>query len=134
MKKFLFSLILLPIAFTSCNKTISYEAINMDYNELETEILSGDEQVIQVGVSSTHSFRLHCDSSFVKFENNGVVTYDKNGLAMVRTIHNIYIDANETDTSRIFFVEATNKFNESISSSLIFKQLSKEKQEETPVQ
>jgi hypothetical protein len=134
MKKYLFILLLLPIALISCDKTVSYEAINMDYNELESQILSADEQVIQVGVSSTHSFRLHCDSSFVSFDYNGLVNYDRSGLAMVRTVHNVYIKANETDTSRIFFVQVTNKYNSSISSSLMFKQLAKEKQDEIPAQ
>ena len=125
-KHILFLLPIFSLLLSSCLNTYSLESISMDYNDMETNVLSAEAQEFEIGVTSTHSFNLHCDSSFVSFINNGVVTYNNSGVAVVRTTHKVYLEENKTPDERVFYIQATNKFNPERTAAIIFKQLSKE--------
>lgn len=129
-KRLLFILPLLVLLFVSCDKTISREEISMSYNTPANSILPAEGGEITINVASTHSFRLSSSSSAMSFFKEGLVTYDKEGVAIVETTHTINVAPNETTEEKEMIVVARQLHNPEILSSLVFIQPAKEVSEE----
>ena len=139
MKKLASILLLLPLmAFllTSCLKEISFESIDMEYVTPSDGLIPAEGGEITIKVISTHSFQLSSSSSVFSFFREGRVPYDRDGVALVETIHTVNVSANNDSVDRELHIEATHLGNSDITASLPFLQLGtrSEQQENDSIQ
>ncbi len=124
MKKY-FPLLLsiLTVLISACSNEYSWEYINASCPTNQDRILKpgGDDLVIDV--ESTHSFVFTSDpSEACDFINDGVVTYDKEGVALVKKSYLVGVKANPTNLGREIRIYAKQKHNPNILTSIIFYQ------------
>lgn len=127
MKKLLVFLLPFMMFFVQgCSKEYSLETISMSCVVPENPIVSADGGEIIIKVSSTHSFQITCDQQGIcSFLRNGDVDYDKEGVAIIETNHEVFVSSNNTGGERRFYIIATNKYNPEIKSSIAFIQPAK---------
>ena len=95
--------------------------ISMEYVDPANGVIPSEGGEITIKVISTHSFQLTSSSSAFSFFRDGKVTYYREGVALVETVHTVYVSANE-NTTRILYIEATHCGNSDITSSIQFLQ------------
>lgn len=130
MKKLhLLLLSFLAITLFGCDEKMTFEQISMDYVNPEIGVIGADGGEITLSVASTHSFRLttNCPSD-VFFFRDGVVDYDKNGVALVTTNHAVSVGKNTGNTPREIHIYAKQQHNAEMSAVLIYLQSPKEKE------
>lgn len=124
-KRLLLLLPFLAVLLASCDKTVSNEFIQMSYNTPENGVIAAEGGEIIINVESTHSFQMSSNSSAFSFFQDGLVRYDKDGVAIVETVHTVYVAPNETGKERELSIVARHLHNPEILSSLNFIQPAK---------
>lgn len=129
-KRLLFILPLMAMLLLSCDNAISHHEIKITFDTPNNSIIPAEGGEIIINVASTHSFKLSSNSSAMSFFKDGLVNYDKDGVAIVETKHTINVDSNKTKKERELIVVARQLSNPEILSSLVFIQPALETEEE----
>ena len=124
--KSIFFLLLTIGIFVSCSKETSLEQIYMSYNKPTDGLIKADGGEVVVDVTSTHSFQISSPTpSIVSFYNNdSIVKYSHDGVAIVTISCKVRIAPNETGKTREVIICSRHLHNQEMASSLIFLQQS----------
>lgn len=138
MKKYLILLSsLLALVLTSCGNTYGLEHINANYDNPDNGVIDANGAEITIMVESTHSFQLTSNSPDVSFFRNGVVNFSHDGVAIVESTHDVYVQANKSGAERTIVITASHQHNPNMYSSIIFVQPAQEEQDDvvsTPIE
>lgn len=130
MKKTFIALVSAFALFCSCSDDQSFKSITMDYVSPDNGVIPAEGGEIEIKVNSTHSFQMTSSSAAFSFFRDGMVNYDKDGVAIVTTSHKVNVTPNTTGSERRLSIIATQLSNADMRASLQFIQPAME--EETP--
>lgn len=130
MKKTFIILISLFALLSSCTDTPNLESLSMGYVTPEYGVIPASGGEITISATSTHSFQMTSNSTAFSFLKDGIVKFNKEGVALVTTTHLINVTPNETGAERQLTIIATHLQNPDITASLRFVQPAQEEDEE----
>lgn len=131
MKKYLLLLLpLLAVFFLSCDDEVSHKEISMCHVEPQNGVVNADGGEITIMVASTHSFQLSSSITDVSFFKDGIVKYNKEGVAVIETQNQVHVAPNNTGKERRFYIQARQLMNADMVSTLLFVQPAKAESEE----
>ncbi len=125
MKK-IFLLLLLPLlamVFSACSEDYSKEQIESFYVDPINGVLKAEGQDFTIKVASTHSYVLTAQpADACDFVANGVVEFDKEGVAIMEINNLISVKPNTTDKVRLIAITATHRHNQEMQTTIFFHQ------------